>query len=101
MSNPFKTAKEWVGRNKKEAWFRPVVILLILSVLAFGADRWRKWEDEKEMPVQSETEQAEETLLEEIWDDSKLHLAVFLSLSAALLAVEHSKNRLKQSGGNG
>ena len=51
-------------------------------------------------PEQSETEQAEESLIENIWNDSKLHLAVFVSLSAALLAEEHNKNRLKQTGGN-
>ena len=61
---------------------------------------YRQWQEDKEKPPeQSETEQAEGSLLEDIWNDSKLHLAVFVSLSAALLAVEHNKNRLKQTGG--
>ena len=71
----------------------------MLTIIAFGVDRWRKYEDAKEMPAQSQTEQAEESLLMEIWDDSKLHLVVFMSLSAALIAVQHSKNKLKQTGG--
>ena len=75
-------------------------MIIVLTVLAFGAVGWRRWQDKKDDPPErSETEQAEESLVEEIWDDSKLHLAVFVSLSAALLAVEHSKNRLKQTGG--
>lgn len=102
MNNPFGKVKVWIGKNKKEEWFKPVLAIIILTVLAFGAVSWRRWQDEKDdPPEQSETEQAEESLIEEIWDDSKLHLAVFVSLSAALLAVEHSKNRLKQTGGKG
>ncbi len=100
MNNPFGKVKVWIGKNKKEEWFKPVLAIIILTVLAFGAVSWRRWQDEKEnTPERSETEQAEESLIEEIWDDSKLHLAMFVSLSAALLAVEHSKNRLKQTGG--
>ena len=102
MNNPFGKVKVWIGKNKKEEWFKPVLAIIIMTVLAFGAVGWRRWQDEKDdPPEQSETEQAEESLIEEIWDDSKLHLAVFVSLSAALLAVEHSKNRLKQTGGKG
>lgn len=100
MNNPFKTVKNHICRYKKEEWFRPVVVIIVLTVLAFGAVGWRRWQDEKENPPElSETEQAEESLVEEIWDDSKLHLAVFVSLSAAILAVEHNKGRLKQTGG--
>lgn len=99
MANPFKFIADWCGRNKKEKWFKPLVIIVVLTIIAFGVDRWRKYEDAKEMPAQSQTEQAEESLLLEIWDDSKLHLVVFMSLSAALIAVQHSKNKLKQTGG--
>lgn len=100
MNNPFGKVKVWIGKNKKEEWFKPVLAIIILTVLAFGAVSWHRWQDKKDDPPErSETEQAEESLIEEIWDDSKLHLAVFVSLSAALLAVEHSKNRLKQTGG--
>lgn len=99
MANPFKFIADWCGRNKKETWFKPLVIIVVLTIIAFGVDMWRKYEDAKEMPAQSQTEQAEESLLLEIWDDSKLHLVVFMSLSAALIAVQHSKNKLKQTGG--
>ena len=100
MNNPFGKVKVWIGKNKKEEWFKPVVVIIVLTVLAFGAVGWRRWQDKKDDPPErSETEQAEESLVEEIWDDSKLHLAVFVSLSATLLAVEHNKNRLKQTGG--
>ncbi len=99
MANPFRSIADWCGRNKKEKWFKPLVIIVVLTIIAFGVDRWRKYEDAKEMPAQSQTEQAEESLLLEIWDDSKLHLVVFMSLSAVLIAVRHSKNKLKQTGG--
>ena len=99
MANPFRSIADWCGRNKKETWFKPLVIIVVLTIIAFGVDRWRKYEDAKEMPAQSQTEQAEESLLEDIWNDSKLHLVVFMSLSAALIAVQRSKNKLKQTGG--
>ena len=100
MDNPFKTAKDWVSRYKKEEWFRAVVIIIIVTVITLFGVGYKRYRAEKEKtPEQSETEQAEESLIENIWNDSKLHLAVFVSLSATLLAVEQNKNRLKQTGG--
>ena len=97
MNNPFKSAKDFISRYKKEEWFRAVAVIVILTALAAVGLGYRQWHEDKENPPeQSETEQAEGSLLEDIWNDSKLHLAVFASLSAALLAVEHNKNRLKQ-----
>lgn len=100
MNNPFKTAKNFISRYKKEEWFRAVAVIVIVTALAAVGYGYRQWQEGKENPPeQSEIEQAEETLLEDIWNDSKLHLAIFVSLSAALVAVEHNKNRLKQTGG--
>ena len=71
-----------------------------MTVLTVVGVSYKRYQAEKEKPPeQSETEQAEGSLLEDIWNDSKLHLVVFASLSAALLAVEHNKNRLKQTVG--
>lgn len=73
---------------------------MIVTALAAVGLGYRQWQKNKENPPeQSEIEQAEETLLEDIWNDSKLHLVVFASLSVALFAVEHNKGRLKQTGG--
>lgn len=100
MNNPFKIVKNFINRYKKEEWFRAVVIIIIVTVITVFGVGYKRYRAEKEKPPeQSETEQAEESLIENIWNDSKLHLAVFVSLSAALLAVEHNKNRLKQTGG--
>lgn len=100
MNNPFKTAKDWISRYKKEEWFRAVVIIIIVTALTVIGVSYKRYQAEKEKPPeQSETEQAEESLIENIWNDSKLHLVVFASLSAALVAVEHNKGRLKQTGG--
>lgn len=100
MNNPFKAAKDFISRYKKEEWFRAVAVIVIVAAMSVVGICYRQWQEDKaKPPEQSETEQAEETLLEDIWDDSKLHLAIFVSLSAALLAVEHNKNRLKQTGG--
>ena len=100
MNNPFKAAKNFINRYKKEEWFRAVAIIIIVTALTVVGVSYKRYREEKENPPeQSETEQAEESLIENIWNDSKLHLAVFVSLSAALLAVEHNKNRLKQTGG--
>ena len=100
MNNPFKTAKNFISRYKKEEWFRAVAVIMIVTALAAVGYGYRQWQEGKENPPeQSETEQAEGSLLEDIWNDSKLHLAVLASLSAALLAVEHNKGRLKQTGG--
>ena len=100
MNNPFKAATNFINRYKKEEWFRAVVIIIIVTVITVFGVSYKRYRAEKEKPPdQSETEQAEESLIENIWNDSKLHLAVFVLLSAALLAVEHNKNRLKQTGG--
>ena len=100
MNNPFKIVKNFINRYKKEEWFRAVVIIIIVTALTVVGISYKRYQVEKEKPPdQSETEQAEESLIENIWNDSKLHLAVFVSLSAALLAVEHNKKRLKQTGG--
>ena len=100
MNNPFKSAKNFISRYKKEEWFRAVAVIVIVTALAAVGLGYRQWQENKENPPeQSETEQAEGSLLEDIWNDSKLHLAIFTSLSAALLAVEHNKGRLKQTGG--
>ena len=100
MNNPFRSAKDFISRYKKEEWFRAVAIIVIVAALAAVGYGYRQWQEGKENPPeQSETEQAEGSLLEDIRNDSKLHLVVFASLSAALLAVEHNKNRLKQTGG--
>lgn len=100
MNDPFKTAKDFISRYKKEEWFRAVAVIVIVTALAAVGLGYRQWQENKENPPeQSETEQAEGSLLEDIWNDSKLHLAVFASLSVALLAVEHNKNRLKQTVG--
>ncbi|MCI7498075.1 MAG: hypothetical protein PUH30_03310 [Oscillospiraceae bacterium] len=100
MNNPFKATKNFINRYKKEEWFRAVAIIIIVTALTVVGVSYKSYREEKENPPeQSETEQAEESLIENIWNDSKLHLAVFVSLSAALLAVEHNKNRLKQTGG--
>ena len=97
MNNPFRSAKNFISRYKKEEWFRAVAVIVIVTALAAVGFCYKQWQEHKENPPeQSETEQAEESLLEDIWNDSKLHLAVFASLSAALLAVEHNKDRLKQ-----
>ena len=95
MNNPFKTAKDFISRYKKEEWFRAVAVIVIVTALAAVGLGYRQWHEDKENPP----EQAEGSLLEDIWNDSKLHLVVFASLSAALLAVEHNKGRLKQTGG--
>lgn len=100
MNNPFKAAKNFITRYKKEEWFRAVAIIIIVTVITVFGVSYKRYREEKDnLPEQSETEQAEESLLENIWNDIKLHLAVFVSLSVALLAVEHNKNRLKQTGG--
>ena len=100
MNNPFKAAKNFISRYKKEEWLRAVAVIVIVTALAAVGLGYRQWQEDKEKPPeQFETEQAEESFLEDIWNDSKLHLVVFASLSAALLAVEHNKNRLKQTGG--
>ena len=88
MNNPFKTAKDWISRYKKEEWFRAVVIIIIVTVITLFGVGYKRYQAEKEKtPEQSETEQAEESLIENIWNDSKLHLAVFVSLSSSPMGV--------------
>ena len=92
MNNPFKAAKNFINRAVAN-------IGMGTAITVVGVNYKTRQTEKEKPPEQSETEQAEESLIENIWNDSKLHLAVFVSLSAALLAVEHNKNRLKQTGG--
>lgn len=34
MNNPFKTAKNFISRYKKEEWFRAVAVIVIVTALA-------------------------------------------------------------------
>lgn len=34
MNNPFKSAKDFISRYKKEEWFRAVAVIVIVTALA-------------------------------------------------------------------
>lgn len=104
MKNFIRRIKEFVSKNKKEQWFKNTVIIIVLLIAAVAADRWRRWEDSKELP---QTEIAEEApkkdnhdILQEIWDDNKAHFIAFGGLSVTLFIVRcRNEVRLKESEG--
>ena len=60
MKNFIRRIKEFVNKNKKEQWFKNTVIIVVLLIAAIAADRWRKWEDSKELPQTEIVEEAPE-----------------------------------------
>ncbi|MCM1524111.1 MAG: hypothetical protein NC120_06595 [Ruminococcus sp.] len=95
--NIFGKIKDYIREHKGEQWFRYTVIIVSLTVIAVGANRWREWEDRKENARQeTEVVQPEEkregSFLEEILEKSKFHLFMFTGLTAALAAVSNLKS---------
>lgn len=102
MKNFIRRIKEFVNKNKKEQWFKNTVIIVVLLIAAIAADRWRKWEDSKELPQTEIVEEAPEKddpdVLQEIWDDNKAHFIAFGGLSVILFIVKcRNEARLKES----
>jgi len=104
MKNLMVKIKEFVRKNKREQWFKNTVIIVVLLIAAIAADRWRKWDDNKELPQTEIVEEAPEEkpdVLQEIWDDNKAHFIAFGGLSVTLFIVKcRNEARLKESGGN-
>lgn len=99
MKNLMVKIKEFVKKNKKEQWFKNTVIIVVLLIAAVAADRWRKWEDSKELPQTEIVEEApEEDVLQTVWDDNKAHFIAFGGLSVTLFIVKcRNEARLKES----
>lgn len=102
MKNLMVKIKEFVRKNKREHWFKNTVIIVVLLIAAIAADRWRKWEDSKELPQTEIAEEApekeEHDVLREIWDDNKAHFIAFGGLSITLFIVKcRNEARLKES----
>lgn len=102
MRNLMVRIKEFVSKNKKEQWFKNTVIIVVLLIAAIAADRWRKWEDSKELPQTEIAEEAPEKeepdILQTIWDDNKAHYIAFGGLSITLFIVKcRNEARLKES----
>ena len=64
-----------------------------LTAVRLGYGQWQ--EDKENPPEQSETEQAEDSLLEDIRNDSKLHLAVFV----VIRIIGHDETDRRQASG--
>ena len=103
MKKIIKIFKAFAKRYKEDMQFRYAVIVISLIIIAIAVNEWRDWEDSKEFPPETvseeQTEAAETDFLSEIWEDSKLHFFVFGGLTA-LLAVVKCRNdmRLRESG---
>lgn len=50
MNNPFKSAKDFISRYKKEEWFRAVAVIVIVTALAAVGYGYRQWQEDKENP---------------------------------------------------
>lgn len=95
--------KKFAKRYRDERQFRYAVIVISLTVIAFAVNQWRNWQDRKELPPVSvseeQTETEEEDFISEVWKDSKLHFFVFGGLAALLAVVKYrSAVRLRESG---
>lgn len=105
MKKIFGRIKEFVKAHKDEQGFRYTVIIVVLIIAAIAASEWRKWQDSKELPPQTEIveevpdEKEEPDIIQKIWDDSKFHFIIFGGLTITLFIVKCRKeNKLLESG---
>lgn len=106
MKKYFLKIKEFIGRYKGEQWFKYTVIIIALLIAAAAASEWRKWQDSREFPPQTEIveevpdEKEEPDIIQKIWDDSKFHFIIFGGLTITLFIVKcRNENKLQESGG--
>lgn len=106
MKKYFLKIKEFIGRYKGEQWFKYTVIIIALLIAAAAASEWRKWQDSRELPPQTEIveevpdEKEEPDIIQKTWDDSKAHFIVFGGLTVSLFIVKcRNAVKLEESGG--
>lgn len=106
MKKYFLKIKKFIGRYKGEQWFKYTVIIIALLIAAAAASEWRKWQDSRELPPQTEIveevpdEKEEPDIIQKTWDDSKAHFIVFGGLTVSLFIVKcRNAVKLEESGG--
>ena len=106
MKKYFLKIKEFIGRYKGEQWLKYTVIIIALLIAAAAASEWRKWQDSRELPPQTEIveevpdEKEEPDIIQKIWDDSKFHFIIFGGLTITLFIVKcRNETKLQESGG--
>lgn len=100
--------KKWVCEHKNEPYFRYTVIIVVLIILAIGAqifDNIRtEWENEaaaetavtEEVPEENDDEK--ENAVIEFLDNSKIHIFLLIVTGTALAYADHYKeHRIKES----
>ena len=81
--------REFVSKNKNEYWFRPLLVILITLVFAFGISVYNDLKsDDKSVPQKSTY------LVLDIIDGSKVHIVVLGMLALGMAHLQHS-NELK------
>lgn len=106
MKKLFGRIKDFVKAHKDEQGFRYTVIIVVLIIAAIAASEWRKWQDSREFPPQTEIveevpdEKEEPDIIQKIWDDSKFHFIIFSGLTITLFIVKcRNETKLQESGG--
>ena len=93
MKRIFEKVREFCKRFGKEKWFRYLAVITVLIVFASGVSIFNDLtSDEEKPPVPEET-----SLIDDIFEDSAVHVLLICGISIALAFVEHDKElKLKE-----
>lgn len=86
MKQIFAKVREFFDRYKKEKWFRYIVILTILIILAAIASAVDDFRHKDEKPPDTE----ETSVLSDLFEDSAVHVILICVISGGLAYVRYS-----------
>lgn len=100
--------KKWVCEHKDEPFFKHTVLIIVLIILAIGAQLYDNIRSEWENEVDAETAVTEEVSEEEdgekenavteFLDNSKVHIFLLLVTGTALVITERNqKHKIRES----
>ena len=93
MKQVIEKCRAFCKRFGKEKWFRYLAVITVLIVFASGVSIFNDLtSDEEKPPVPEET-----SLIDDIFEDSAVHVLLICGISIALAFVEHDKElKLKE-----
>lgn len=99
---------DWINKHKNKYWFKYVIILTVLIVLAFAANQYSKYKAKPEAPVteaaeeisanSAEEQEEKQDFLADFLKNNKLHLIGISGIAVGLAVIDHKKKHsIKES----
>lgn len=103
--NNVNKIRKWVSEHKNEPAFKYTVIIVVLIFLAIAVQiydnirtEWENAEAAETAALEEIPEEETENAAAEFLDNSRAHIIMLVSLSAAIAYIEHRKTlKLKES----